>query len=106
MIVETADDDLLAARLARPEMRYFDPMLAELWNLENNEYRALRDRKDRFTAGHSFHKQIVKGLHDNGVVILAGLYSMSSRLEEEQEMLRQVLRLVPHHAQARLRLHE
>ncbi len=36
------------------------------------EYRRLRARKDQFAEAHAFHKDVVKGLHDASVKLLAG----------------------------------
>lgn len=72
MIVDTASDKRLAARLARSENLYLDPMLLELWKPETNEYRNLRDRRDYFERGRLFQIDMAKGLHDRGVTLLAG----------------------------------
>ena len=72
MIVDTGFDERLAARLARPENRYLDPMLLELWKPESNEYRHLMDRRDYFEKARLFQIDMAKALHDRGVTLLAG----------------------------------
>lgn len=72
MITDTADDERLAARLARPENRFIDPILFELWKPERNEWLGTRARRDYFENAFAFEKRLAGELHQRGVKLLAG----------------------------------
>lgn len=74
MIADTMDDERLAARMARKENEYLDPMLLELWGSEQNDWWQLRRRQPGtyYDDALRFKQAIAAELHLNGVTLLAG----------------------------------